>query len=312
MLILYVELLVQKEAPFSPEEATFKGSLFHGLIERAVSDHSLSLWRSLRRTPLEKALYALIPPLDGLTTYPAGHRFTLGIVLFGQAVALWHEVLDALMSCQRLGLGRAATPLLLQSASLHHPNHPPQTHLQAVSARNPLPLCRAPVVVPTAQSTDRLCIDLLSPTQINSRARRETLLPLTLSSVVKSLQQRLSALEPELAAPFEFDSPAWQDSVRAFWPHQIAAQHSIQDRAWVHQSRNTPGPMLKQAITGRMDFEGPVAAPVVQLLAIGQWLALGQSCSLGQGWYAVHTSDPANLAPPPLLSSTANPFTEAS
>ena len=301
MLMLNIGLMVEKEAPFSRDEATYKGSLMHGLFECAVSDYSVGLWQALRRTPHEKALYALIPPQDRATSYPAGHRFSLGVMLFGAAVPLWQDVLDALMSSRRLGLGQAATPLVVLSASLHHPNHPAQTHLQAVSARNPLPLSTAPVAVPKPQPTDRLVLELLSPTQINSQARREAPLPLTLSSIVKSLQQRLSALEPALATQFEFESEAWQQQVRAFWPHQIAASHSVQDRPWTHQSRNTPGPMVKQAIVGSMAFDGPVAAPILSLLELGQWLAIGQSCSMGQGWYALRCPAPAAIQPPALL-----------
>jgi CRISPR-associated endoribonuclease Cas6 len=156
------------------------------------------------------------------------------------------------------------------------------------------------VTVPDAQPADSLIVNLLSPTQINSQARRQASLPLTLSSIVKSLQQRLTALEPDLAAQFEFDGPAWQHDVRAFWPHQIAARHDIHDRAWVHQSRNTRGPILKHAVTGSMEFVGPVAASVIQLLAIGQWLAIGQSCSLGQGWYRISTKGGNTLSPPLL------------
>lgn len=301
MLLLKIELTVDQEARFEPTEATYKGSVFHGLVERAVSDTSNALWRELRGAPNQKARYALIPPQDAAPSYPAGQRIMVGVMLFGPAVALWQDVLEALMVCSRLGLGKAAAPLVVLSASLHHPDHPAQTHLQAVSARNPLPLWKAPVSVPTAQAADSITIELLSPTQINSQARREAPLPLTLSSIVKSLQQRLTVLEPTLAEAYGFEGTAWQDDVRAFWPHQIAARHSIQDAAWTHQSRNTRGPMVKQAIVGSMTFEGPVAASVVSLLDLGQWLAIGQSCSLGQGWYRLRTEDRNTPRPPPPL-----------
>lgn len=299
MLLLKIELMVETDAHFEPTEALYKGSVFHGLVERAVADASHALWRELRGETQQKARYGLIPPQDTATHYPAGQRIELGIMLFGSAVALWQDVLEALMACPRLGLARAATPLVVLSASLHHPAHPAQTHLQAVSARNPLPLWKAPVPVPTAQATHSITVELLSPTEVNSQARRETPLPLTLSSVVKSLQQRLSTLEPTLAEAYGFESAAWQDDVRAFWPHQIAARHNIQAAGWFHQSRNTPGPMFKRAIVGSITFEGPVAASVVSLLNLGQWLAVGQSCSLGQGWYRLRSEEPQTLKPPP-------------
>jgi hypothetical protein len=302
MLMLNIELMVEKNAEFSITEAAYKGSVFHGLFERALSDASKSLWLDLRRGSNQKARYAIIPPQDTDQRYPAGHRFSLGVMLFGSGVSHWHDVLDALMSSHRLGLGATGTPLVVLSASLHHPHLPAQTHLQAVSARNPAPLWKAPVAISPAAPCERLSIELLSPTQINSQTRRETLLPLTLSSIVKSLQQRLTELEPTLAAEFAFDSTDWQSSVRNFWPHQIAARHTIAARPWFHQSRNTPGPMLKHAIIGGMDFEGAIAAPIVRLLDIGQWLAIGQSCSLGQGWYALQIPGQHPLHPPPLLS----------
>lgn len=307
MILLILDLIATTKVRFSPNESHYKGSVFHGLIERALSDKSNDLWLALRGAPHRKARYALIPPQDSAPTYPAGHQLSVGVVLYGSAVTLWPDVLEAIMSCPRLSLGTAATPLILVSASLHHPDHPAQSHLHAVSARNPMPLCSAPVRIPQGTDVQNLSIELLSPTQINSQARRAATLPLTLSSIVKSLQQRLSDLEPTLAEGYGFESKEWQDDVRACWPHQIATERHIQAFAWVHQSRNTPGPMIKQAILGQMTFEGPVAASVLSLLDLGQWLALGQSCSLGQGWYALHTPHYKTLTPPPPLKPLLSP-----
>lgn len=306
MLLLSMDLMTETEARFSANETVYKGSVFHGLVERALSDKSIALWRTLRGARHERARYALIPPQDSKPSYPAGHRVTVGVVLYGSAAGLWHDVLDSVMASPRLGLGSAATPVVVIGANLHHPNHPSQTHLQAVSARNPLPLWKAPVLIPPATGVESLSIELLSPTQINSKARREAPLPLTLSSIVKSLQQRLTELEPALAERCGFDSKDWQDDVRACWPHQISTEHEIHDAPWIHQSRNTRGPVVKQAILGRMRFEGATPARVISLLDLGQWLAMGQSCSLGQGWYQLRTENSHSLRPPPLLSPQAS------
>lgn len=297
MLLLCLQLRLQAPLTFAPHEAPFKGGVLHGMVEHALTQHHPQLWGILRSATNQPAHYALRVPQDSDTHWPEGHAFELGLMLFAPVQALWGDVLDALTPAHTaapLALGHARAPCSVVDVRIHRPNAPALSLLQAMG-HSGAGLAHWQAQRPHTAACPQLRITLQAPCFITSDTRRAQAhsppMPLTLSSIVRSVQRRIEHLEPTLAEQYRCDSPEWQEALRSTWPHQIAtAAHThISPRPWPYASRNTPGkhPITIAAIEGHMHYTGPTPEAITSLLHIGQWIGIGQKNSLGMGWFGV-------------------------
>jgi len=293
MIALRLTFKTEAEAVFTPIEAPFKGGILHGMIEQALTQKHPQLWAGLRAPANQKARYALRVPQDSISLWSAGHEFELCVLLYQPVQHLWSDVLEALTRGAALKLGRHRTPCVANDVHIERPGAPGLSLLQAMSRAN-RNLHNWRPNKPLSGDCGQLHIRLLSPCLINSQIRREVAadsqgLPITLSSIAHSIQRRMMTLEPELAAQFEFSSPAWRQTMQGIRMINRPCRSEIIARSWPYASRNTPGtaPICIEAIAGDLYFEGAIPATLVSLLEIGEWIGIGQKTTFGMGWYGV-------------------------
>jgi len=213
--MLWFSITLECDAPvrFTEKERVFKGGIFHGMLESAITEYSRALYLALSGKPdSRRARYALFPPLDHGRGYRRGAQVKCGLVLFGAASAFWPEVISALLPQDALKLGGDRSPISVLKIDALHPNRIPR----AIFSRDIGYIEDSPEAIEVAthsgNGTDSVVLRFLTPVTISSGAQRKLSLhavPLSLNRCIKALRERVSELEPSLAADFAFETDEW-------------------------------------------------------------------------------------------------------
>ncbi len=157
-------------------------------------------------------------------------------------------------------------------------------------------------------------INWLTPVHLASGARvasGQGDRPPYLFRILRSLQKRAEALEPEWAAAWHIGSPEWRDAIetvrRASHPAAVGP-HDVQPFEWRYGSRTKAAPILRRGLIGVQRFVVPRHPSVAALLHAGQWLGAGEGSSFGCGLYtakwSIGTDQSSGLSSPSDIRRT--------
>jgi hypothetical protein len=271
---------------FTVAESTFKGGMFHGMIESTWAERSPAIYQLLKndRVPL----YAVRPPIDALNSYRKGAEVHFWIVLYGAACRSWVDALSPLLEPEALRLGRSRVAIEVSRVDAVHPARIPTVIYHGSNG-----MIDAPIPVTPASDDWRtlhdLSLKLVTPLLITSTAKRKLGLidhSVGLYRWVRSLRERLLRLEPDLAPSFEFGSDKWVSAEHAL-KLAHATESSLRHVEWRYVPRNNTRPVMLDGVIGTIRFKYAFPPPVVALLKLGQWLGIGQGNTMGRGWYWV-------------------------
>lgn len=288
MLWFSITVECQASVRFAEHEHGFKGGIFHGMFERAITDCSRTLFLQLsEKANSRRSRYALFPPLDRKRHYRTGEEIKFGVVLFGTACEVWDDVLAALLSRGALTLGADRALLDVIRIEALHPCRIPQMLFDRQNGYLEDEPENFAIPPANGASVESAVLQFLTPVTISSaaqRARSLDAIPLSLKRCVRALRQRVSELEPSLAAHYGFDGDDWG-----------ALEHHLRDVAisrtnnrlveWRYGSSTKPRPVTLRGQLGRVEYRGDIPAPVISLLQLGEWTGMGQRTTLGQGWF---------------------------
>lgn len=290
MLWFSITLRCDHGVVFTEQEQVFKGGMLHGLFETALLRYSPALYSQLSdKTSGVRARYALFPPLDQRRRYEPGDEFRFGVVLFGSAARAWRAVLAALIAENVLKLGAQRQLVTVVRVDSLHPARLPLRIYDLEDAALEGHPDQVEIPARTGAPAKSLRLRFLTPVTVSTPAKRALGLeavPLTLHQCVKVLRNRLSALEPDIAADFNFRSNAWI-SVEHQLRDVAIAQADVQPQEWIYGSSTKKRPIRLRGQIGEIEYAGHIPAPVLDLLELGQWLGIGQRTTLGQGWYCL-------------------------
>lgn len=263
MILLSIQARVRVHSR-SGNPPPFLGGVLHGLVEHLLHQHAPSAFEgAVQATPKR---YAVFAPPPG----PVGARLGFGIGLYGDAGMNWREVAAAMQ----------------RGRELHACGWRASLGEVTVAAR-PAPGISNASLARSAPVLESMAIDFVTPLKlITSTKREEGRLhePPTFVSLARSVARRISALEPDWAERLGLHAPQWAE-------HEAQAQHvALVDNdarplaSW-YGSADKLRPVPLSGLVGRLRWRGPIAWPLVDLLAAGQWVGAGQSTSLGMGMY---------------------------
>lgn len=288
MLWFSITLRCNHGVVFTEQEQVFKGGMLHGLFETALLKYSPALYSQLSdKASGVRARYALFPPLDQRQQCEPGDELRFGVVLFGSAARAWRAVLAALIAGDVLRLGAQRQPVtVIRVDSIHPARLPLRIYDPEDTTLEGHP---DPIEIParTDAPAESVRLRFLTPVTISTPAKRALGLeavPLTLHQCTKVLRNRLSALEPDIAADFDFRSNAWISMEHRLRDVAIA-RAAVQLQEWIYGSSTKKNQIRFRGQIGEIEYAGRIPAAVIGLLELGQWLGIGQRTTLGQGWY---------------------------
>lgn len=292
MLWFSISLETPSAVTFLPDEQAFKGGIWHGMFEAALlrtGAEALLAQLIDGRDGHGRARYAIFPPLDQETLYPAGTQIKWALVLYGDGCLHWRDILAALLAPGALRLGRQRKPVHIRKIEALHPHRLPAPIYDMEDdyfEEDALPI---PLIENKRYPARQVGIRTITPVNITSAARNALGLaaePVSLARWVKALRARLSELEPQLARQFDFKGHAWQSQEHAL--RDVGIVHAdIARFQWPYRSRTKKHPVMMEGHIGTTHFAGDIAPGVHALLEFGQWLGIGQKTSIGQGWYGL-------------------------
>ncbi len=241
--------------------------------------------------------FAIRPPL----TYPpeadrrfeAGQSFTFGVNLFGDAVALFPYVVQAVWRMGEIGVGYGRGQFTVQRVQTVNPISGAAHDLFAqgrIVAPPDIPVDSEQVRRAAATlSPDALRLHFLTPTQITHDGGRLCPRP-DFARLIARLLERCQALEQHYTdAPTP--QPVWRDRYLDLTARAAGVRRAEDETRWIEvhsgsrrsNDRTTIGGFVGEAV-----FAGDLA-PFREWLLWGQSLHVGKNAAKGDGWYGLET-----------------------
>ena len=270
---------------FAPRELGYKGNAFHTRFEAALIRVSAAAYKLLcGQADAGRKPYVLIPPLDGLTEYPATLRFDVELLLIGTAVNHFSACRDALAQAGKLECGTVSgwfevdavehlLPATDGSASGTTTTDAAPAAEHCVHAGQLMSLPSAPVESST--------LKLLTPLRLHGASRQAP----TFHALMRSLFRRaaaLAAFDPAIGPEDEAETAALLKLAKSIETRDAAL-------TWFDWERASPNKnewMKLGGYIGSIGFAGDLT-PFVPYLRLGEWLHVGGKTSFGLGRYKV-------------------------
>lgn len=301
-----ITLQALEEIRFRRTEVTYKGGIFHGLVEDTVKRHSTSLFELLKDRSMQRhSRYAVRPPLGAQARYGRGEKIEFWLVLYGSSCDAWSELLAAFLVRPVLGIGSERGAMWVARID----SLDPDGTSRPILADGDSHFSGVPQGVITTEAdwkeSSGVALELLTPVTITSSTKRqlgfdrvraspesqevvpsERWVNSLLERWVSSLRERLIILEPDIARSFRFDTDEWvtqQDELKRC----SVGLSQLRDFDWRWMSGTKSKPIMLHGLMGAVSYHAKLPPVVMALLTLGQWLGVGQRNTLGQGWYTL-------------------------
>ncbi len=272
---------------FVPRELGYKGNAFHTRFEAALTRVSAAAYNLLCGQPdASRKPYVLIPPLDGLTEYPATLRFDVELVLIGAAINHFTACRDALAQAGKLECGTVSGRFEVDAVDHLLPANDGSatgtTLGEAIPAAQHCVRAGQLMSLPSAP-VEQLTLKFLTPLRLHSASRQAP----TFHALIRSQLKRAAAL-----AAFD-PAVGPEDQAETAALLRLAKSIEARDAAltwfdWERASPNKDQWMKLGGYLGSINFAGDIT-PFVPYLRLGGWLHVGGKTSFGLGKYSFAT-----------------------
>lgn len=272
---------------FLPRELGYKGNAFHTRFEAALARGWPDAHKLLcAQLDSGRKPYVLIPPLDGLTVYPATLRFDVELLLIGTAINYLAACREAMVDAGKLECGTMRGSFEVNAVEHVLPSCTLETADVVRKDGGESTYCiRADQLCLTSARADRLTLRLLTPLRVHGASRQ---IP-TFHALTRSLLRRATALG-------SFDpSVGPEDEANTVALLRLAKSIEARDAtlSWFDWERASPFKdtwMKLGGYVGSLDFVGEVS-PFIPWLRLGEWLHVGGKTSFGLGKYQLVLSE---------------------
>ncbi|MDA0129457.1 CRISPR system precrRNA processing endoribonuclease RAMP protein Cas6 [Vibrio sp. MarTm2] len=278
LLKLHITVQLERDTHLPP----FKGSLLHGWFGQSLARTEPQAYFVFfgEHANQQPKPYAITPSCDHKTEWRKGEFYSFELTLFGDAVGLDRQVINALTQGAKLGWGEQKTPINIMSIS----------SLTPVGLKAGMHITNLAdwLTIPYYQANAETAIEFITPVRLKHQDRLINTFvddaPFWLNHILRRLKQLTTfwvADDPKLINTLYLAAQVSGD-----W--QVTSSSYYED--WQRYSAKQQSLIPFGGVQGQVQFNGDIA-PLVPWLAIGEQLQIGGKSTFGLGKYRLILPD---------------------
>ncbi len=296
--LLKLHIAVQLKQPATLP--AFKGSMWHGLLGRALKNHDENLYHIFygEHQGQQPKPYALCPSADHKTEWQKGELISFELTLFGEACVMATQIIEALTQGEKnktIGIGEQKIPFRVVSISSVTPEGlQAGIHPRSLSAwLSSLPTSAShnalhPQIGDGSAPHSEIALNFQTPVMFKQQSKAlKSLDKMGLEFYIKQILRRLT----QLSQFWVMDEPALFDEIHQHSLNQQAMQRNqceVTTHCYFEDSVRYSAIHQKEipisGVKGQVSFYGNLT-PLVPIFKIGELLQVGGKSTFGLGKY---------------------------